>query len=242
VLVSTAAAWLEALRAASQSSQGLHGAVSSYGYAGVALLVGVESFGVPLPGETTLVAAGIYAGTTHRLSLVVLVVVASAAAIIGDNIGYLIGWAGGYRLLRKYGRYIHVNESRLKLGHYAFSKHGGVVVFAGRFIAVLRTYAAFLAGTSGMRWWRFFAFNAAGGILWSTLYAVGSYYLGQSLRTVSSIFTYSAIPVVVIAVIAAYVFLKHNEARLSAKAEEAFPGPLDSYMGPALGLHRQSSS
>jgi membrane protein DedA with SNARE-associated domain len=115
--------------------------VATYGYLAVFLAVGLESLGVPIPGETTLITAALFAGSTHRLSLAVLVIVASAAAIAGDNLGYLIGRGGGYRLLRRYGHRVHVDEAKLKVGRYLFDRHGGGVVFFGRSITVLRTDA-----------------------------------------------------------------------------------------------------
>ena len=138
--------------------------IQTYGYWAVFLAVGLESLGVPIPGETTLIAAALYAGSTHRLNFVTLGIVAAAAAIVGDNIGYLIGRFGGYRLLRRYGHYVRVDEAKLKVGRYLFDRHGGKVVFFGRFISVLRTYAAFLAGVNMMVWRRFLLYNAAGGI------------------------------------------------------------------------------
>ena len=95
--------------------------VQTYGYWAVFLAVGAESLGVPIPGETTLIAAAVFAGATHRLSLVYLVIVASVAAIAGDNLGYLIGRGGGYRLLRRYGHRVHVDETKLKVGRYLFA-------------------------------------------------------------------------------------------------------------------------
>ncbi len=201
--------------------------VQSYGYWGVGGFVAIESLGVPFPGETTLVTAGIFAGETHQLSVILLVVAAACGAIIGDNIGFFVGATGGYRLLRRYGKYIRFNESRIKLGHYVFYKHGGSVVFFGRFVSVLRTYAAFLAGVNQMPWRRFLVFNAAGGILWASLYGFGSYYAGDSLKRASTTFEYVAIPVAVLAIIGVIFFLKRNERRLEAKAEAMFPGPVD---------------
>jgi membrane protein DedA with SNARE-associated domain len=144
--------------------------LATYGYWVVFALVGVESTGVPLPGETMLVTAALYAGTTHRLNLGLVIVAAAVGAILGDNLGFWIGRTGGYRLVRRYGRYIRLNERRLKLGQYLFQKYGGTVVFVGRFVSVLRTWAAFLAGVNRMDWWRFLAFNVAGGALWATIY------------------------------------------------------------------------
>jgi membrane protein DedA with SNARE-associated domain len=125
--------------------------IESYGYLAVFVLVGVESLGIPLPGETALITAAIYAGHTHRLNPWLIFLVASAAAIIGDNIGYWIGDKGGYRLARRYGSKVRLDERKLKIARYLFDRHGGKVVFFGRFVSVLRTYAAFLAGTSKMR-------------------------------------------------------------------------------------------
>jgi len=122
--------------------------VESFGYLAVFGLVGIESLGIPVPGETALVLAGAYAGHTHKLSAWLIFAVAVAAAIIGDNIGYWIGATGGYRLARKYGQKVRLDESKLKIARYLFDRHGAKVVFFGRFVAVLRTYAAFLAGTS----------------------------------------------------------------------------------------------
>jgi len=107
-----------------------------------------------------------YASEMEKADNTCPVVIAAAAsgAILGDNLGFWIGREGGYRLLRRYGRYIRLEERRLKLGQYLFMRHGGKVVFFGRFVAVLRAWAAFLAGTNRMRWPRFLLFNAAGGI------------------------------------------------------------------------------
>jgi membrane protein DedA with SNARE-associated domain len=112
--------------------------IMTYGYLAVALFVGVESLGVPLPGETALILAAIYAGHTHSLSVWLIFAVAAAAAILGDNIGFLIGDKGGYRLLRRYGHYLHIDESKLKIGRYIFDRHGGKVVFFGRIDQALR--------------------------------------------------------------------------------------------------------
>jgi membrane protein DedA with SNARE-associated domain len=201
--------------------------VSTYGYWAVFLAVGLESLGVPIPGETTLIAAALFAGATHRLSLVYLVVVASVAAIVGDNLGYLIGRGGGYRLLRRYGHRVHVDEAKLKVGRYLFDRHGGGVVFAGRFITVLRTYAAFLAGTNMMGWRRFLLYNAAGGILWAAVVGTGAYLLGTAVHQVSTVVTVGGGVLLVVIVVAGIVYLRRHMKRLERKAEQAYPGPLD---------------
>jgi membrane protein DedA with SNARE-associated domain len=201
--------------------------VQTYGYWVVFLAVGAESLGVPIPGETTLIAAAIYAGATHRLSLVYLVIVASVAAIAGDNLGYLIGRGGGYRLLRRYGHRVHVDEAKLKVGRYLFARHGGGVVFTGRFITVLRTYAAFLAGTNLMSWRRFVLYNAAGGILWAVLVGGGAYLLGAAAHRVSSVVTLAGAALLVIVAAALVFYLRRHMKSLERKAEQAYPGPLD---------------
>ena len=130
----------------------------------VAFVIGLESMGLPVPGETTLVTAGIYAGTTGRLNIALVVAAASTGAILGDNLGYWIGHRFGYRLLLRYGRLLRLTPARIKLGQYLFHRHGGTVVFFGRFMALLRTLSALTAGINWMPWWRFLFFNAAGGI------------------------------------------------------------------------------
>jgi membrane protein DedA with SNARE-associated domain len=112
----------------------------------VFFVVMAESMGVPMPGETTLVAAGLYAGSTDRIDPYLLVAVAAAGAVVGDNIGYVIGRTLGLRLLLRYGSHVNLTEARLKLGHYLFLRHGGKIIFFGRFIALLRTFAPVLAG------------------------------------------------------------------------------------------------
>lgn len=207
-------------------AQNIDSLLAGYGYLAVFLFVGIESIGIPLPGETMLVTASIYAGTTGRLSIFWVIVASSAGAILGDNIGYVIGRTGGYRLVRRYGPYIHLEEKRLKLGQYLFRRHGGKVVFFGRFFSVLRVFAAFLAGVNMMPWRRFLFFNAAGGIIWSTLYGLAAYVLGNQLVRLSTPVNIVLGVVGAVIVVAAFIFLRRNEARLQKEAERAMPGPL----------------
>ena len=141
--------------------------ISAHGYWIVAIIVAVESMGIPAPGETALVTAAIFAGTTHRLDIVWVILAAAVGAIVGDNIGYMLGRRFGYSLLLRYGKLVRIDEKRIKLGQYLFRRHGGKVVFFGRFIALLRAAAAVLAGTNCMDWRRFLFFNASGGVLWA---------------------------------------------------------------------------
>lgn len=203
--------------------------LTTYGYLAVFLFVAIESIGIPFPGETMLVTAGVYAGTTHHLKIVIVIVAAAGGAIIGDNIGYGIGRAGGYRLLRRYGKYIRLEEPKLKLGQYLFRKHGAKVVFFGRFVSILRTFAAFLAGVNVMPWDRFLAFNAAGGVLWATIYGTAAYLLGGRIRTLSKPVDIVLAVIGIAAVAGIIVFLRFNERRLEQEAERAMPGPLERY-------------
>ncbi len=189
-------------------------------------MVALESLGIPLPGETALIAAGTYAGHTHDLSPWGIFAVAAAAAIIGDNIGYWIGDKGGYQLLRRYGHYIQVDESKMKIGRYLFDRYGGQVVFFGRFVSVLRTYAAFLAGTNRMHWRRFLVFNAAGGILWAAIYTFASYAAGSTLRHISGVVNIILAGVAVLVIVAIILIVRRHASRLAAVAEAAYPGPL----------------
>jgi len=197
--------------------------LATYGYVAVFFFIAIESTGIPFPGETMLITAAIYAGHTHRLNIILVISFAAAGAIIGDNLGYAVGHWGGYRLLRRYGRFIRLHEKRLKLGQYLFLQHGGKVVFFGRFISILRTYAAFLAGTNRMPWWRFFVFNAAGGIVWATVFGTSAYVLGTQIHNLSQTASIVGGILAAIAIVVFFVFLRRNEERLMAEADAALP-------------------
>jgi membrane protein DedA with SNARE-associated domain len=201
--------------------------IHAYGYWAVFLLVGVESLGIPLPGETAVIVAGAYAGHTHRLSPWIIFAVASASAIIGDNIGFWIGDKGGYPLARKFGRRLHLDERKLKVGRYIFDRQGAKVVFFGRFVSVLRTYAAFLAGVNQMRWRRFLPANASGGILWAGIYTFASYLGGNALTRLSGTINLVIGGVAVVVVILVLIFLRGEISKISVRAEAAYPGPLE---------------
>lgn len=204
-------------------------ALTDLGYVAVALFVGIESIGVPLPGETMLITAATYAGVTHHLDIVTVIAVAAAAAIVGDNIGFAIGWFGGYALVRRWGRYVRLDEKQLKVGRYIFMRRGGAVVFFGRFVSVLRTYAAFLAGTNRMAWWRFLIANAAGGICWSVLYGEAAYHLGSHISQLSRPLQIAFIVLAVAVAVAAVLFIRSHARRLEERAEAALPGPLEGF-------------
>ena len=201
--------------------------LSNYGYAAVFVFVMIESLGVPFPGETMVITAALYAGSTHRLSVWLIWLSAAAGAIVGDNIGYAIGRWGGFRLLVRHGSKIRLNEAKLKVGKLMFDRYGGRVVFFGRFVSILRTYAAFLAGTNQMAYLRFFAFNASGGIVWAAVYSFGFYYAGGALKAARGPFDYAIGGAAVVIVVGFVWWLRHNEKRLEQQAELAYPGPLE---------------
>jgi len=199
--------------------------LATFGYLAVFLFIAIERIGIPFPGETMLITAAIYAGHTHRLDIVLVIAAAAAGAIIGDNIGFAIGHWGGYRLIRRYGHYVRLHKGRLKLGQYLFRKHGAKVVFFGRFVSILRAYAAFLAGTNRMPWWHFLVFNAAGGVVWASVFGVGAYALGTQINNLSRTSGIVFGILAGLAIVASFVFLRRNEARLMAEAEAALPEP-----------------
>ena len=149
--------------------------------------------------------------------------VAALAAILGDNLGFLLGRWGGVALLARYGRYVRFDARRMKIGRYVFLRHGGKVVFFGRFISVLRAYAAFLAGTNRMRWGRFLVFNAAGGIIWATAFGLGYYYLASVLTRFRAPIDLALVAVAVIIVAASVFYLRRFEDRIAERAELALP-------------------
>jgi membrane protein DedA with SNARE-associated domain len=201
--------------------------IVTYGYWAVFGLVGAECLGIPLPGETALIIASAYAGGTHRLSAWVIFAVAVSAAILGDNAGFWIGATGGYRLARAHGPRVGLDEGKLKIARYLFDRHGGQVVLFSRFIVILRTYAAFLAGASRMRWLRFLPANAAGGVLWAGTYTLAAYLAGDSLRRLSGTIDLILGGAGVLIIVVVGMAIRRGTERLSARAEAAYPGPID---------------
>lgn len=200
--------------------------IENFGYVVVAGVVALEGMGIPLPGETALVVAAVYAERTHHLNVGLVIAAAGAGAIAGDNIGFCIGREIGYRLVLRFGHYVGLNESRIKLGQYLFERHGGKLVFAARFVAALRTLAPLLAGLNRMAWRRFVVFDAGGGVLWATAVGTGAYLLGRGMEHVAKPAGIAIGVVAVLTIISGAMFLRRHEARLEADAERAIPGPL----------------
>lgn len=159
--------------------------IAHQGYLAVFGIVFLESAGLPVPGETVLIVASGYAGMTGRLDIAFVIVSAVSGAILGDNTGFWIGRHWGAALLSRYGKYIRLNEKRLQLGQYLFERHGGKIVFFGRFVAFLRVLAAVLAGVNNYRWGPFLFYNSAGAICWALIMGFGSYKFGDSIQKVS---------------------------------------------------------
>jgi membrane protein DedA with SNARE-associated domain len=197
--------------------------VDTWGYWAVALFVLVEAFGVPLPGETALILAGTYAGHTHHLSPWLIFVVAAASATGGGLIGYGIGHWGGYRLVRRWGHKIRLDEEKLRISRYLFDTYGGKVVFFGRFVSVLRTYAALLAGTSRMQLRRFAVANAASALVWAAVFTYASYTAGNALRRSTGTITWVLIGAAVVVLVVAVLAVRHRMEDFAARAEAAYP-------------------
>jgi membrane-associated protein len=147
------------------------------GYAAVFGLIAIETMGIPVPGETALIAAALLAHE-GQMDVVPLVALAAAAAIVGDNIGFAIGRSGGRRLLLRPGPFLDQRRRVIELGEPFFAKHGPKAVFLGRWVSGLRIASAWLAGINGMSWPTFLVWNALGGILWASAVGFGVYALG----------------------------------------------------------------
>ncbi len=200
--------------------------IHTYGYWIVAALVAIECAGVPVPGETALISAAIYAGTSHRISVVPVIAAAAIAATIGSAVGFWLGRAAGYPLALRYGSYIGLTESRLKLGQYMFLRHGGKIVFLSRFIGVLRALAGVLAGINRMDWGRFLLYSTVGGVIWAIGFGSAAYALGRQVHRLEGPFGIAIGVLIVGLIIGLVVVARRHHGRMQAEAELAFPGPL----------------
>ncbi len=190
-----------------------------YGYWLVGVIVGLEATGLPLPGESVVIAAAIYAATTHELSIPFVVAAAAAGAILGDNLGYLVGRSIGYRVLHRYGSYVFLTPERLEVGRHLFQRHGGKVVLFGRFVAILRTLAALLAGANRMDWRHFLFWNAVGGVLWASLYGFGAFVLGKQVERLQGPVGIAAGLIGVAAIAGVVWYTKRKERELTERPQ-----------------------
>lgn len=206
----------------------VHHVLGTYGYGFIAFSVGVESIGVPFPVETIVLATALYAGTTHRLDIGLVVLAAALGAIVGDNIGAWLGRLFGFPLLVRLGGYVRITPSRIKLGQYLFLRYGCAVVFFGRFVSFLRAFAAFLAGANHMPWPKFLICNAAGGVAWASLYGFGAYTFGQEAHHLLGPLGFVFGAVALVCIFVCVRFIKKHEQELQEKADVAFPGAIRS--------------
>jgi len=200
--------------------------IETYGYGVVVVMVGLEGIGVPVPGEAMLIAASVLAGTTQNLDISLVIAAAVCGAVIGDNTGFLIGSQVGHRLLLRYGAYVGMTPSRIKIGQYLMRRHGPKLVLVARFVTVLRSFSGFFAGANRMPWPRFALWNAVGAILWASTYGGLAYTLGRVAHRI----LFGAGVILAVAAFAAMVavmlVLRRHEERFAAEAERALPGPV----------------
>ena len=191
----------------------------SYGLVLLFAAVAVESAGIPVPGETALITAAFLATPAqHHYSIVSVIVVAAAGAIVGDNVGYWVGREGGRALLERWGPLERYAERVLPPAERFFDKHGAKAVFFGRFIAFLRVTAAWLAGISRMTWWRFLLWNAAGGILWAIGVSLLAYQFGKAAADAVSRYGLYAVAAIVVLGVAGLLGLHFWKKRMVERA------------------------
>jgi membrane protein DedA with SNARE-associated domain len=182
--------------------------VNDYGYTAVFLGVFLESFGLPTPGESLMIAGALLA-SRGQLNIYWILVLCWIAAVAGDNIGYVIGKKGGRPLVLKYGPRVRIRHEHIEQVEGFFQRHGGAVVLFARFVVVLRQLNGIVAGTMGMNWWRFLIYNAAGAALWVGFWAGLAYYLGRRFHEIMAWLGTLEPIVVVIAAVATVVVLAY---------------------------------
>ena len=187
----------------------LAGPLDHFGYWAVLLFVMIEDFGVPVPGETILIAAAVYAGA-GRLNVIMVGVIGFAAAVTGDNIGFAIGHYGGRALVLRWGRHVRLTEERLEQAEAFFNRHGAWIITLARFIEGLRQANGIVAGTTGMQWRRFLVFNALGAALWVGTWVSLGYLAGSHIDAIyHDITRYSYYLLIVLAVVLAASIARH---------------------------------
>jgi membrane protein DedA with SNARE-associated domain len=193
-------------------------ASSGLGYV-LPMLIGLESLGVPSPGETALVLAAVLA-SQGKLNIVLVIAIAAASAIIGDNIGYLLGRRFGREVLEARGPFHERRARVIAIGDRYFEKHGAKTVFIGRWIALIRFATAWLAGINAMPLPTFFAWNAIGGITWAVTYGVAGYYGGNAVTSVMASVGVVAAGVLVVGVVVGFGYVKLRERRAERALED----------------------
>jgi membrane protein DedA with SNARE-associated domain len=201
--------------------------LGQWGYVLVFAIVGAQSAGVPVPGTTALIAAALYAGTTHKLAIAGVVVAASLGAVIGQCVGFALGRWGGADLLGRYGARVGLTPARLRVGRYAFAHHGGKLVFLSRFVTGLRTWGAFLAGANHMSAARFLAFASLGAVTWSLWNGLGYYLFGHALAAAGTPVSVALALLAVGVLVLTGIQLRKRGRHLAVAAEQAYPEPLE---------------
>jgi membrane protein DedA with SNARE-associated domain len=222
----------------------LSGTLQHYGLWAIGLLITLEDFGVPVPGETILIAGAIYAGA-GRINIFALSIVAFAAAVFGDNIGFAIGHFGGRALALRFGKYVFLTEERLDKAENFFDRRGAIVITFARFVEGLRQANGIIAGITGMHWLRFIAFNALGAALWVGTWVSVGYFAGQHITTIYNAITryslYAAIAaVVLIAAWVVYRLRKHRKS-LAAAVQQAAAQP-EAPPQPEAAAHHEATA
>ena len=191
--------------------------VTQHGLPLLFAVVMIESFGVPLPGETALIAFGVLAAEGHY-SIASVIAVAAAGAIVGDNLGYwLIGRVGGRALFQRWHWLNQYSDRVLPRAEALMARHGGKTVFFGRFVSILRYTVAWVAGLSRMNWWRFLFWNAAGGIVWATAVGLTAYYGGRAAAdAIARYGLYAGIAVIVV-VIVGWLAIRYTRGRVEKR-------------------------
>ena len=200
--------------------------IHHYGAWVVFILVFLEAVGLPFPGETILVTAAIYAGTTQNLSMGLVLLAAVVGATLGSVIGFWIGERYGYPLLLRYGGYVGLTEARIKIVQYLFRRYGTGVVLVARFVAVLRSLAAIIAGASQMSFMSFMIANTAGAVAWALVYGLAAFYLGREIEHYARPVAFTLAIAGAVAIMAGLVYWRRKERELAAAAERAIPGRL----------------
>jgi membrane protein DedA with SNARE-associated domain len=193
--------------------------VKDFGYPLLFVLVMSEAGGVPIPGETALIAAAVLA-SQGKLQIEIVILLAAAGAIVGDNIGYLIGRKGGRWLLERPGPFLRQRQEVLRVGEPFFAAHGPKAVFFGRFVLGLRVWASWLAGATRMRWRSFALWNALGGIAWASAVGLVAYLLGHSAGNAIEAFGIYGLVAVLIAIVGALILRRRHVSRDGSRAPE----------------------
>jgi membrane protein DedA with SNARE-associated domain len=200
----------------------LSGTLEHYGLWAIGLLITLEDFGVPVPGETILIAGAIFAGA-GKINVVALGVVAFVAAVTGDNIGFAIGHFGGRALALRFGKYVFLTEERLDKAENFFDRRGSIVITFARFVEGLRQANGIIAGITGMHWLRFVIFNAIGAALWVGTWVTVGYFAGNNITTVYhyiTLYSYYVLAALVVLIVG-YIVWRRRRRRRTAVARAA---------------------